>query len=267
MPLTPQEKNFCDHLDYESTHAPYEEGVPVPARNWMTVHGVFQSEIENVLMFRRWERKDVMLTPKPYEPYAPAWKTAEEARRRNQELANEAKETDPTNPQALPRDGDEAPAGTSLRLLHPGGQERLREHEERNRRLAKQIVARATLARGVFVLDENLLGLESALREANIMVVTSLPGLSDDSMKKLWLFHRIVVTKNPTDFIYDAPVYEYGVIALDRLSFIDPAPEYTKNKTVQLISRAMSKYGLWTKGAKFLLELHDDEDHVLKELT
>lgn len=110
MPLTPQEKNFCDHLDYESTHAPYEEGVPVPAHNWMTIHGVFQSEIENVLMFRRWERKDVMLTPKPSEPYAPAWKTAEEARERNGELAEEAKlaeDADPTNLQARRGNGGE----------------------------------------------------------------------------------------------------------------------------------------------------------------
>ncbi len=141
------------------------------------------------------------------------------------------------------------------------------ESEERMKRLAEQIVARATLARGVVVLDEDLLGLESALRGANIIVVTPPSGLSDDSMKKLLLFHRIVVTRNPADFIDDAPVYEYGVIALDRLSSIDPAPEYSKNKTVQLISRAMSKYGLWAKGAKFLLELHDDGNHVLKELT
>ena len=89
MPLTPQEKNFGDHLDYESTHAPYEEGVPVPACNWMKARGLVQPDIWNILMLRRWERKDVMLTPKPSEPYAPAWKTCQEAKQRNQELAEE----------------------------------------------------------------------------------------------------------------------------------------------------------------------------------
>jgi len=103
--------------------------------------------------------------------------------------------------------------------------------------------------------------------EANIIVVKPDGGLSDHLMKKLWLTHRIVATRTPADFIDDAPVYEYGVIALDRLSFIDPAPEYSNNKTVHLISRAMGDYGLWARGAKFLLELHDDGNHVLRELS
>ncbi len=100
MPLARQEKNFVDHLDYESTHAPYEEGVPVPARNWMTVHRVTEREIENILTIRRRERKDPMLPEKPLEPYTPGWKTGEEAKMRNQELAEEAEEADPTNPKA-----------------------------------------------------------------------------------------------------------------------------------------------------------------------
>ena len=100
MPLTPQEINFCDHLDYENSHVPADPGMPVPACNWMTAHRIQQSDIENILMHRRRERKDVMETPKPSEPYAPAWKTGEEAKRRNQELAKEAEDTNPKNPRA-----------------------------------------------------------------------------------------------------------------------------------------------------------------------
>jgi hypothetical protein len=91
-------------LDYESTRALYEEGVPVPARNWMAVHGVSQSEIENVLMLRRWERKDVMLPENPSESYAPAWETAEEAKRRNKELTKEA---DDARPAGIPPLGED----------------------------------------------------------------------------------------------------------------------------------------------------------------
>ena len=101
MPPTPQEKNFCDHLDYESTHAPYEEGVPVPACNWMTAHCLPQADIWNVLMLRRRERMDPMLPDKPSEPYAPAWKTAEEAKRRNWELAKEAEDAKRTGRPSL----------------------------------------------------------------------------------------------------------------------------------------------------------------------
>ena len=141
------------------------------------------------------------------------------------------------------------------------------ESEARRKKLAEQIVARRAMARGVVVLDGDLFGLETALRAANIIVVKPPSGLCDDLMREQLLSYRIIVTSNPADFIQDAPVYEYGVIALDRLSFIDPAPEYSKNKTVQFISRAMSEYGLWAKGAKFLLELHDDGNHVLRELS
>lgn len=90
MPLTPEEINFCDHLDYENFHCP-EGKMPVPACNWMTAHGLPQQDIWNILMIRRWVRKDVMAPPEPPEPYAPAWKTGEEAKRRNQELAAEFK--------------------------------------------------------------------------------------------------------------------------------------------------------------------------------
>ena len=122
------------------------------------------------------------------------------------------------------------------------------------------------MARGVVVLDEGLWGLEKALRDANILVVKLPTGLDDEEIKESLLSFRIMVTKNPADFIDDAPVYEYGIIALNKLKAIDYAPSYRKNKTVQLISRAMSWYKLWAKGAKFLLELREDGKHHLEEL-
>ena len=89
MPLTQQENNFVDHLDYESLELTGHPGMPVPACNWMTAHRLSAMEIINVLNLRRLERG----TPEVKEPtelYAPAWKTGEEAKRRNQELAEEA---------------------------------------------------------------------------------------------------------------------------------------------------------------------------------
>lgn len=89
MPLTPQEKIFCDHLDYENVTCPGDPDLLVPACNWMTAHGLSQMDIWNILMLRRWERRDVMLPEKPSEPYAPVWKTGEEAKERNRELEEE----------------------------------------------------------------------------------------------------------------------------------------------------------------------------------
>ena len=101
MPLTSKEMNFCDHLDYENTHVPGDPGMPVPACNWMTAHRLSQREIWNILMLRRWERKDVMLPEKPTHPYEPAWETGEEAKKRNQELAKEAEDARPAGSPSL----------------------------------------------------------------------------------------------------------------------------------------------------------------------
>jgi len=139
--------------------------------------------------------------------------------------------------------------------------------QDRNLRIAEQIRARANLARGVVVLDDNVRELKAALRDANILVVVPASGtLADEDWRDHLLFHRILVTTAPDDFKYDAPVYEYGIIALNKLKVIDSAPTRRKNRTVRLISRAMSRYKLWARGAKFLLEIRDDGKHLLEEL-
>ena len=128
--------------------------------------------------------------------------------------------------------------------------------------IAELILSRARLTRGVVVLDKDLWALESALKDANIHVIRLRPGWTKEQL----LSHRIVVTQNPDRFFYDAAVYDFGVIALNKLKHIDSDPSYKKNKTVRLLSRAMSRYKLWAKGAKFLLELRENGKHRLEEL-
>lgn len=130
----------------------------------------------------------------------------------------------------------------------------------------KQIVNRSAMARGVLVLDENVLGLAPALMEANIKVVKIPAGVKDAEIIQNYLYHRIIVTKNAKDFLEEAPVHEFGIISLEGLKFLDSSPSFSVNKTARLISQAISEYGLWTKGAKFLLELREDGKHVLREL-
>jgi hypothetical protein len=140
-------------------------------------------------------------------------------------------------------------------------------NEERRQRIARQIVQRSAIARGVLVVDEDVQALASALRGANIKVVVLPPETKDEKIKEELLYHRIMVTRNSADFIHDAPIHEYGVISLANLSVVDTAPEYAKNKTAQMISKALSDYNLWSKGAKFLLELRENDDHSLCELS
>lgn len=93
MPLTQQENIFVDHLDYEAFEITSNPGGPVPATNWMTAHRVVPMDIINILKLRRDERRELII-PKPSEPYAPAWKTGEEAKERNQELAEEFRDAE-----------------------------------------------------------------------------------------------------------------------------------------------------------------------------
>jgi hypothetical protein len=134
-----------------------------------------------------------------------------------------------------------------------------------NKRLAKQIVDRSRMARVVIVLDDTVAGLASALQEANIKVV-EIPAGTDALIRKNYLYHRIVVTRNTKDFVEEAPIHEYGIVSLEGLKFIDPDPSFVKNQTARLISRAISEYHLWSKGARFLLELRDDGKHRLSFL-
>lgn len=132
--------------------------------------------------------------------------------------------------------------------------------------IVEYILARRTLARGVVILDKGLSRLESALRQGNILVVNRPGPLVDGNRKAAILAHRILLTKRPGGFIDDAPVYEYGIVSLKGLRTIDFAASYRDNKTAKLISVALSRYGLWAKGAKFLLELREDGSHQLRAL-
>lgn len=121
------------------------------------------------------------------------------------------------------------------------------------------------MARGVVVLDENRQELLSALQAHNIRVIVPPAGLSDDKIKHALLPHRIFITSNPDDFRDDAVPFEYGIIALDKLSFIDPLPG-SENKTAQLISKALSGYDLWSRNHGFVLSLRDSGSHQLESL-
>jgi len=139
--------------------------------------------------------------------------------------------------------------------------------EVQRQAVAARIRARAGLARGVVVLDPDLEGLETALKAANLMVVIPPAGLDDLTLKEQILPHRIWITRNQAEVIDEPAVYEYGVVSLRSLSVIEWQPTYEKNRTVQEISKALSRYGLWTRGCRFLLELKDDGNHRLQEVT
>ena len=68
MPLTPQERNFVDHLDHEAFELTSRVGGPIPATNWLTAHRVTTTDIVNILNLRRVEREGPPWVPDLTEP-------------------------------------------------------------------------------------------------------------------------------------------------------------------------------------------------------
>ena len=123
------------------------------------------------------------------------------------------------------------------------------------------------MARGVIVLDENLQQLKAALESMNIKVIVPKAGTSDDDIKSTLLPHRIFITKNTKDFIADASVFEYGIIALEHIDFIDKSRDQTNQTAAKLISKAIQDFSLWSKGHGFLLALKPSGVHEITNLV
>jgi hypothetical protein len=133
-------------------------------------------------------------------------------------------------------------------------------------RFTKESSSRTGMARGFLVVDENVSFLEPALEQANFHVATPDKGLEDPLIKKRLLGNRIFVTKNTRHFLDDAPVYDYGIIGLEALTFLDPSATYQENVTAQLISAAFRKFRLHAERGGFVLMLRADGKHKFKRL-
>ena len=121
------------------------------------------------------------------------------------------------------------------------------------------------MARGTLVVDACVQELAAPFRESNIHVIVPQPG--EPNIIERLLPNRMIVTKNPEDFKGHASSYDFGIIDVSKLKFIDPSPSPTKNKTVRLISDAIIKFSLWSKRHGFILTLYASKEPVLTDLT
>ena len=120
------------------------------------------------------------------------------------------------------------------------------------------------MARGLVVLDENLWQLLKGLKDTGIRVIIPESGKSDKFIAEQILPNRTFITRNTKDFLAYALGNEIGIISLEGLSFIDPTPN-ASNTTVQILSKAIIEFSLWSRSSGFLLELKDNGKHILKE--
>jgi hypothetical protein len=128
-----------------------------------------------------------------------------------------------------------------------------------------KMATNVAMARGSVVLDENIFELEPALKSVNIRVIEAPSGTSDDKIIHDYLSNRIFITRNSQDFVEFASSYDIGIIALDRLTFIDKST--INNKTVKLISNVIRTEELWSVRHGYIIYLQDDGKHEFKLIT
>jgi hypothetical protein len=142
--------------------------------------------------------------------------------------------------------------------------ERVRIMKKASQKRVRDVLA---MARGTIVVDECCKELTKPLSDSNIHVVEPYAGEKDEDIIRRLLPNRIIVTKNPNDFKKYASSYDIGIIDLSKLKFIDADPSSIKNQTVHVISEAIIDFNLWSKRHGFILTLHENGKHLMKDLT
>lgn len=107
-----------------------------------------------------------------------------------------------------------------------------------------------TLSRGVIVVDETLASLAPFLRTRNIRVIVIPSGTGNETIKTVFLPHRILVTNQPERFQDDVSSFEYGLISMKGIKD-DP------KALAKRISNEIVRRNLWPQKHGFILTLLD----------
>lgn len=125
------------------------------------------------------------------------------------------------------------------------------------------------LAKGsnyTLLVDENIAALKAGLQDEGYKVVMAPKGASDEEIKELASGGWTIVTRNSQDFLDDANHFDYDVIGIEDIRFIDDRPDRT-NETVAKIAGALRRSGLATRKGNFLLKVLDDGSFHLRQLV
>jgi hypothetical protein len=115
------------------------------------------------------------------------------------------------------------------------------------------------------LLDENLLGLETGLEDDGFKVIAPQSGLKDEELKRKargWA----ILTKNSQDFVHDAVRFDYDVIGIEDIGFMDAKPDRA-DETVRKISEAVRRSQIGTRRGNFWLRIRDNGSFHLEQLV
>ena len=114
------------------------------------------------------------------------------------------------------------------------------------------------------LLEENVRVLEQGLEDDGFKAIVPAPGLTDDALKRKargWA----ILTRNSQDFVEDAVRYDYDVIGIEDIRFIDDQPDRANN-TVRKISAAVRRSQIGTRRGNFCLKIRDNGSFHLEQL-
>jgi hypothetical protein len=115
------------------------------------------------------------------------------------------------------------------------------------------------------LLDENLEPLKDGLRDSGFKVISVKKGMPDEEIKEL-AEGTVILTKNSKDFVNDAVRFDYDIVAIENIKFID-TDKTRKNQTVEKVSNAIRESDFASKRGNFLLTIEDTGHYRIKSLT
>jgi hypothetical protein len=131
--------------------------------------------------------------------------------------------------------------------------------------LAKtEALSHARRSKLTILLDENIETLKDALIALGYRVLSLKKGLLDPEIQQL-AQGSAILTKNTKDFINDAVRFDYDIIGIEDIRFVDDAKDH-KNKTAKKISDAIRGSQFYNVRGNFLLKVHDNGKYTVTTL-
>lgn len=125
--------------------------------------------------------------------------------------------------------------------------------------------AAARRAKLTILLDENVHQLKPGLKDAGFKVLTFDRGTPDEKLYEL-AEGTIILTKNSKDFVTSAVIYDFDIISIEHIQFIDTKQDRT-NLTVEKIAAAIRQSQFYNQRGNFLLTVMDDGTYKLDPLV
>lgn len=114
------------------------------------------------------------------------------------------------------------------------------------------------------LLDECLAALERGLEDHGFKVIVPSQGLDGETLKRTargWA----ILTRNSQDFVEDAVRYDYDVIGIEDIRFVDESDR--TDETVRKVSAAVRRSQLGTRKGNFCLRVRDNGSFHLEQLV